>query len=136
MSDRRDRGKPYDSFDERRMMLSWTVDNDGEEGRIELPAVFAVCDVCDGKGAHVNPNIDRHGLSREDFDHDPDFRESYFSGLYDVPCHTCDGRRVMPIIDEAHADAAALARVNDLMDDRAEYAATCAAERRAEGWGF
>ena len=74
------------------------------EGTIEedLPAKFEVCGTCSGKGSHVNPSIDGNGLSREDFDADPDFEESYFRGDYDVRCHECDGLRVVPIIDWDH----------------------------------
>ena len=56
---------------------------------------FAVCPTCDGNGTHVNPSIDAHGLSREDFDGDPDFEESYFAGDYDVSCAECGGQRVV-----------------------------------------
>jgi hypothetical protein len=43
----------------------------------------------------VNPSIDGNGLTSADFDEDPDFREAYFSGAYDVPCPWCHGQRVM-----------------------------------------
>lgn len=129
--DIRDRRCWYDAFNEQRMILGFDLEaEDGTEERIELPAVFVVCDVCNGKGTHVNPNVDRHGLSREDFDEDPDFRDAYFAGRYDVPCHQCGGRRVAPEIDEAHADKAQLARVHEKLNDAAAYAAECAAERR------
>lgn len=65
----------------------------------ELPAKFEVCDTCRGKGSHVNPSIDGNGLTAEDFAEDPDFREDYFSGVYDVTCHECKGLRVVPVID-------------------------------------
>ena len=45
---------------------------------LEIPATYAVCDRCEGKGSHVNPAIDGNGLSAEDFDEQgPDFREDY-----------------------------------------------------------
>lgn len=56
---------------------------------------YKVCPVCEGEGKYVNPAIDSQGLSQEDFDEDPDFRESYFAGHYDVPCKCCDGKRVV-----------------------------------------
>ena len=52
---------------------------------------WIICPVCDGDGRVVNPNIDAHGLTAEDFDEDPDFAEDYASGLYDIPCTPCDG---------------------------------------------
>lgn len=71
----------------------------GREFEISLPAKFVVCGRCDGKGAHVNPSIDGNGLTREDFDEDPDFAESYFAGDYDVTCDTCHGERVVAEVE-------------------------------------
>lgn len=75
--------------------------DDGEEEVLEFPAKFEVCWRCRGEGSHVNPAIDGHGLSQEDFDEDPDFRENYFSGVYDVPCYECKGYRVTLVMDES-----------------------------------
>lgn len=103
---------------------------------VDLPAKFEVCDTCQGKGSHVNPSIDSGGLSREDFDEDPGFREEYFSGAYDVPCYGCAGRRVVPVIDTSDSfswsedQKTAFAHHNEVLDDRAEMAAVYAAERR------
>lgn len=72
---------------------------------------FEVCGTCDGRGTHVNPSIDSHGLSREDFDADPDFRDDYFAGRYDVACAECKGDRVVPALDEAATDKALVARI-------------------------
>jgi hypothetical protein len=56
---------------------------------------WIVCPVCDGEGKTVNPNIDAHGLTKEDFDEDPDFAEDYMSGVYDITCAACSGKRVV-----------------------------------------
>ncbi len=61
-----------------------------------VPFHYVVCQTCEGRGSHVNPDIDRQGLSSEDFAEDPDFRDSYFDGSYDVTCYGCSGRRVVP----------------------------------------
>jgi RecJ-like exonuclease len=58
-----------------------------------------ICPRCEGRGKHTNPNIDGHGLSREDFDNDPQFEEDYFAGVYDVKCHKCKGEKVIPAIE-------------------------------------
>lgn len=58
---------------------------------------FEVCGVCGGSGKYVNPSIDAHGLTREDFEADPDFREEYFSGTYDMTCAQCGGQHVIPV---------------------------------------
>src|SRR6185295_13025047 len=65
-----------------------------------LPLHFEVCDVCEGKGTHVSPLIDCDGLTAEDFAEDPDFREEYLEGKYDVTCNTCVGERVLPQVNE------------------------------------
>ena len=54
-----------------------------------------LCPVCSGHGTTVNPDIDSHGLSAEDFREDPDFAEDYFSGTYDIQCQACLGKRVV-----------------------------------------
>lgn len=56
---------------------------------------WIVCPVCEGEGKTVNPDIDSNGLTREDFDEDPDFREDYMSGVYDIVCRACSGKRVV-----------------------------------------
>lgn len=76
---------------------------EARSGRVisrELPIKFHVCETCKGKGTQVNPAIDGHGLTQEDFDADPEFEENYFSGLYDIACMDCEGQRVMPEIAE------------------------------------
>jgi hypothetical protein len=52
---------------------------------------WIICTLCGGDGSHVNPSIDAHGLSAEDFADDPDFAEAYMRGDYDVSCRRCGG---------------------------------------------
>lgn len=100
----------------------------------EIPARFEVCGTCEGKGSHVNPSIDADGLSSDDFDEDPDFRERYFAGDYDTTCYGCRGSRVVPVPDEAACCTpvlkAALKAYEDRAEDDDDYDALCAAERR------
>lgn len=105
-----------------------------DDTEIELPIRFEVCSGCGGHGKHVNRNIDGNGLSREDFDEDPDFREDYFAGVYDVTCDTCGGRRVVPVIDEARCDPVLLAEYEGQQRELAECDAIQRAEMRAEMW--
>lgn len=81
-----------------------TVEDDDGIERL-LPTTFEVCDVCDGRGKHVNPNIDRQGLTADDFHDDPDFYDSYKRGDYDITCNRCGGRRVIAVVDEDHTEA-------------------------------
>jgi len=82
-----------------------------------VPARYEVCGTCDGKGKHVNPSIDSNGLTAEDFDRDPDFFGDYMSGMYDVPCNECHGRRVSPVPDWDRMDAASKKRLERIIDE-------------------
>jgi hypothetical protein len=84
------------TLDERRMVLTVRlIDEEGLERTVELPAEFKTCHTCRGRGKYVNPAIDAGGLSAEDMA-DPDFRHDYMTGLYDITCATCGGKRVVP----------------------------------------
>jgi len=135
---RQNRQRDIVSFDEARMMLVYRLeDDDGVEETVELPATFEVCGVCDGKGMHVNPAIDGRGISPLEFDEDPDFAESYFTGLYDVTCYECHGQRVVPEIDRGAANSEAVERVETHLAALAqadhEWNLEIAAERRMAG---
>lgn len=119
------------TVDEDRMVLVFEHDDgEGEAVELELPVRWGVCPTCRGKGTHVNPSIDAHGITSEEFDDDPDFRDSYFAGDYDVPCYGCGGRRVTPEIDQKRADPETLRIYDDRQEDAADYEQLCAAERR------
>lgn len=70
---------------------------EGFDGKLEVEFKYEVCPLCEGRGKHVNPSIDCGGLTSEDFA-DPDFREGYMSGVYDVTCNRCHGKRVVPVV--------------------------------------
>jgi hypothetical protein len=72
-----------------------------EDARLAKQDEYQLCPVCRGRGTTVNPNIDCNGLTAEDFAEDPDFAESYFSGMYDQTCAACNGMRV---VTEARLD--------------------------------
>lgn len=63
------------------------------------PWHWEVCDLCEGRAKVVNPSIDASGLTAEDFAEDPDFAESYKSGMYDITCPRCGGRSTIPVDD-------------------------------------
>lgn len=86
----------YEQFNERTMTV---VVKNGHEWVV--PVKYEVCDTCGGKGKHVNPSIDAHGISTEEFAEDPDFADAYWRGEYDVPCNECHGLRVSLCLDEA-----------------------------------
>lgn len=74
--------------------------DDSSFEEVELPAKWEVCGRCEGAGKHVNPAVDGNGLTQEDFDEDPDFKEDYFRGVYDVECEECRGRTTVLVVDE------------------------------------
>lgn len=114
-------------FDDCRMIISV---NDEDEGvSYELHAHFDVCDTCGGRGSVVNPSIDEQGLTQEDFDEDPDFREEYCRGRYDILCPECKGRRVILVPDETN-DPAALKAYQDMIQGAADYAREREYERK------
>jgi len=118
----RDTGKWYISFDQRTMTARAVFDDED----CSIKCHFDVCPVCDGKGTHVNPSIDSHGLTSEELHEDPDFAEDYFGGFYDVPCYHCDGKRVVPVPE----DEADLNRLYEIEEAEYQYAKLCEAERR------
>ncbi|MHA2063480.1 MAG: hypothetical protein ACXABY_03770 [Candidatus Thorarchaeota archaeon] len=92
-----------------------------ELGEIKIPAEYILCDVCEGRGTHVHPGIDSHGISLEEFSEDPEFREDYFSGRYDVTCNECDGMRVVLIPDETRCSPEDLEVYHSLINFEYEY---------------
>jgi hypothetical protein len=119
-------------FDEGRMVFIMTVEDDDGEQTFEIPAVFEICGLCQGRGKHVNPSVDCNGLTREDFDADPDFARGYWSGAYDVTCHRCHGKRVEPVPNTdaiGEEDAELLNQWKVEIEADHEYAALCAMER-------
>jgi RecJ-like exonuclease len=126
------RGDWFKSFDEKRQVATITIidcDTDSEED-FTVPVKMEVCPTCEGRGKHTNPSIDAGGLSREDFEEDPDFREEYMNGMYDVTCYECNGKRVVPVIDEENCDASVFKRFRDNQESDAEFRALQESERR------
>jgi hypothetical protein len=100
-----------------------------------LPGRYVVCPRCEGKGSHVNPNVDGNGLSQEDFDENPGFFEDYMAGVYDVSCYTCKGQRVVLEPNESlikyNPKLKAIYKMwIQSLREEAEYQAECAAERK------
>lgn len=111
-----------------------TVDDDGCEITFDLPATYEVCRRCEGEGTHVNPNIDGHGITSEEWerDWDDESRQAYFEGRYDVTCHECDGQRVTLAVSMdalQRCDKALYERYVRHLEEEADYRALCAAER-------
>ena len=116
------------------MITICVEDDDGCEVEHVIPAIWGVCDRCGGRGVHDHEAFS-NGLTAADFDEDPDFREEYMAGRYDVQCASCNGLRVVPVIDDARvARDEEYARLVDVYDEytMSVYAGEleAAAERR------
>jgi hypothetical protein len=103
----------FERFDEKTMTLE--VEAADGEPPVRFPARFAVCLTCEGRGSHVNPDIDGHGITADEFYEDPGFAEDYMRGTYDVPCYDCGGLRVVAVIDREAAEQ------SGLVDELAAY---------------
>lgn len=93
-----------------------------------LPTRWVVCPVCDGAGSHVNPAIDCHGISSDEFAEDPDFAEEYAAGTYDQTCNKCQGRTTVQAVDLERLSPPDLKLWFAQLREEAEYES----ERRAE----
>jgi hypothetical protein len=98
----------------------------------KVPARFEVCGRCHGEGRHSNPSIDGHGMSHEELHEDPDFAERYFSGVYDVICEECSGKRVVLVPDESKISEKVKEAHEHWLREDAKLQAEMAFERR---WG-
>jgi len=57
----------------------------------EVSFEYHICSNCRGHGQHVNPAVDGHGISMNEFYEDPDFYDGYMAGHYDIRCEECNG---------------------------------------------
>lgn len=123
-----------DCTNELNAALGFPADWTPEPHVIVLRAVYEVCDTCNGKGTHVNPDIDAGGICGDDDfwhdDYDDETGESrYMRGDYDVACYECHGKRVVPVAAEDN-DADDLKLWHKKQRDDYAYDAERAAERR------
>src|SRR5947209_9969541 len=111
-------------------------DADGVEHM--LPSKFEVCGTCEGRGSHVNRNIDGHGITESEWN-GPDWSEeekdTYLSGGYDVTCEECHGARVVEAVDEARCDPALLKAYQDHEEQVARWDAEDRHTRYMESGG-
>lgn len=121
----------FQNADERRMLVELLLPEteEGEVPSMLIPFTWSVCDTCDGKGKYVNPDIDSQGLSREDFDDDPTFKEDYFAGFYDIQCAACKGKRMQPEpTPQTAPQKAFLEQWYKARDEEMDYATQCRRE--------
>jgi DnaJ-class molecular chaperone len=131
------------SFDQRAMILTATLlieDEETEENAetpFSFPAKFEVCPTCEGKGSHVDPSIDAHGITQEEFSEwSQEEKGDYFSGTYDVPCFECEGERLVAVVDESRLSAEQRVNWEKVEKYLQEAAWGRAVERRAMVMGY
>ncbi len=61
------------------------------------PTKRTICPRCDGYGHHGNPVFD--GSSMSIFEGEPELADDYFTGRLDVPCETCQGGKIVSVVD-------------------------------------
>ncbi len=123
-----------------KMIIRVTMTDDDEETSFPVPAKWEICDRCGGEGHHVNPAVDGHGISAEEWeqDWDDDSREAYFAGRYDVACEAgCEDGKVR-VPDHAKASDEERAAIRDWersQADQRRWDAEDRATRRRESGG-
>lgn len=124
--------------------MTFTYENaDGDEISVELPTRMEVCSDCDGHGHVLCDGMRGHAYTSEEFaeSFDDDESAEYFrrGGRYDVSCPTCNGRNVVPVIDETKLTAEQrmhFAEVQAQEEQRARWDADDRATRRGECGGY
>jgi RecJ-like exonuclease len=117
-------------------ILTYVLTKLGNQFQVELPAKRIVCPTCNGNGSHVNPAVDGHGISPDEFAEDPEFAESYFQGVYDVACEECHGKRVVDVVAVDELTPKMRERYERQQDAEAADRREIAAERRMCGGGY
>lgn len=108
--------------------IIYTDENDEQH---ELPTRFEVCPSCQGHGtssAYLGA-----WTASEWAQEDDEFKEDYLAGRYDRPCETCDGLRVVPLVDEEQCDPKLLKAYQDHQRELAEMRSVERQERLMEG---
>src|SRR3990167_1319759 len=106
-------------------------DINGVEIQLQLPAKYVVCLRCQGRGTHVNPAIDEHGICEDEWSGpswSEDEKKAYLNSWYDITCLKCSGMRVTLEVDEAVAeerDPAILKLYHEKQREDAEYGQLC-----------
>jgi hypothetical protein len=117
------------------MRITYLTDGGYTEVEATVPARFEVCDRCEGRGTHDHPAFS-NGITSSDFDEDPDFREDYMRGAYDVSCSECRGLRVVAVPDVARCSFAVRRELVQARRYEREQARFAAIERREREMGY
>lgn len=99
-----------------------------DDGEIELPTRWAICEVCRGDGKHSL----RFGAITQDERGEwaSDEWDNYINGVYDTRCDDCGGDGKVQVADRSRMTAEQIAAYDEQLADDAEVEAIYAAERR------
>lgn len=111
------------------VIKAWVITKKGKSFEVLLPSMRAVCPGCNGDGTELRGGLKGCVISDESLS-DPDFRQSYFGGDYDVACSECKGLRVVDVVDEDRLTPKMKDRYFRAVDEANQAEAECAAERR------
>ena len=102
----------------------------------QVPTKNIVCPSCDGEGSYVNPAIDGHGISADEFYYEwgDEEQEMYLTGGYDVTCDVCLGRNVVTVLDTERVSPDIVAFYDDYIGGALETDAIMRAEERMMGY--
>jgi len=100
-----------------------------EEKTSRIPCKWAICSECDGHGGHS-----RHigAITQEDRDRDwsEDEFDHYMRGGYDRQCEECKGSGKVKVPNMDALSPELREEYQEHLEDEADYARECAAERR------
>jgi RecJ-like exonuclease len=123
------------------MTITISIAGDDEEIEHELPSKNEVCSECSGEGYVLCEGMRGHAYSAEEFNeafYDDEDKAEYFrrGGKYDVTCHVCKGKNVVPVVDENQLTKEQkeiykvyLEQEESRQEDEANYRAECRMER-------
>ena len=116
-------------------------DDEDNEIELSLPSYMEVCPDCEGTGYVMNESMRTYCYSQEEFEEAfpfPEDKEEYCKrgGIYDVVCPTCNGKNVVPAIDETAIPSSLKTQYAEYCKyqtkrerNDAEYKAECRLER-------
>lgn len=81
--------------DPKRTVILECESEDQQFYSVACHAQKAVCPTCDGEGTTLCDPLRGVAFSPEQMHDDPDFRENYFGGAYDVACDQCSGNKIV-----------------------------------------
>lgn len=125
-------------------MIVCIYDEHDDVVEIDVPSKKEVCYNCNGEGTHIHnafreESFTVYDAEREGLDFEEEVRAMQ-SGMYDVVCETCSGKRVLDAPDFSQISKELSDKIREYEKCQAEYEAEARAERMMEarmlGYGY